>query len=92
MILLKYFEVCTKTHFVSLLFLNKRNITTSLLMDSKAIVPRGKLPPDNWPADNCPPYNCPRGKLLPGKLTPFHKIFSENNCPHSSNSLKEYYE
>ena len=107
MILLKYFEVCTKTHFVSLLFLNKRNITTSLLMDSKAIVPRGKLPPDNWPPDNCPPYNCPRGKLppekllsdnyprgklLPGNLTPRHKIFSKNNCPHSSNSLKEYYE
>ena len=30
--LLKFFEILTEMHFVSLLFLNKRNITTSLLM------------------------------------------------------------
>ena len=30
--LLKFFEISTEMHFVSLFFLNKRNITTSLLM------------------------------------------------------------
>ena len=30
--LLNFFEICTDMHFVSLFFLNKRNITTSLLM------------------------------------------------------------
>ena len=30
--LLKYFQICTEMHFVSLFFLNERNITTSLLM------------------------------------------------------------
>ena len=30
--LLNFFEICTEMHFVSLFFLNKRNITTSLLM------------------------------------------------------------
>ena len=29
---LNFFEVCTEVHFVSLFFLNERNITTSLLM------------------------------------------------------------
>ena len=29
---LKFFEICTKMHFVSLLFLNEGNITTSFLM------------------------------------------------------------
>ena len=31
-VLLKFFEISTEMHFVSLFFLNKRNITTSLLM------------------------------------------------------------
>ena len=31
-VLLKFFEICTEMHFVSLFFLNERNITTSLLM------------------------------------------------------------
>ena len=30
--LLNFFEICTDMHFVSLFFLNERNITTSLLM------------------------------------------------------------
>ena len=30
--LLNFFEICTEMHFVSLFFLNERNITTSLLM------------------------------------------------------------
>ena len=30
--LLNFFEICTEKHFVSLFFLNERNITTSLLM------------------------------------------------------------
>ena len=30
--LLNYFEICTDMHFVSLFFLNERNITTSFLM------------------------------------------------------------
>ena len=31
-VLLNYFEICTVMHFVSLFFLNERNITTALLM------------------------------------------------------------
>ena len=30
--LLKFFQISTEMHFVSLFFLNERNITTSLLM------------------------------------------------------------
>ena len=30
--LLNFFEICTEMNFVSLFFLNERNITTSLLM------------------------------------------------------------
>ena len=30
--LLKFFEISTEMHFVSLLFLNKRNVATSLLI------------------------------------------------------------
>ena len=30
--LLKFFEICTEMHFVSLFFLNERNITTSILI------------------------------------------------------------
>ena len=30
--ILNFFEICTEMHFVSLYFLNERNITTSLLV------------------------------------------------------------
>ena len=70
MILLKYFEICTETHFVSLLFLNERNVTTSLLMDSKAIAREENCPRiigphiialhTIVPEENCLPENCSR--------------------------------
>ena len=80
MILLKYFEICTETHFVSLLFLNERNITTSLLMDSKAIAREKNCP---WiigpqiialhtiaPEENCLPKNCSRTITLEENCSP----------------------
>ena len=44
------------------------------------IVPR-IIPPNTIAHED----NCPIEKLPPGKLPPpYHKIFPENNCPHSS--------
>ena len=80
MILLKYFEICTETHFVSLLFLNERNITTSLLMDSKAIAREKNCPRIIGPQiialhtippeENCLPKNCSRTITLEENCSP----------------------
>ena len=70
----------------------KSSYNKNIFSGSRVIVLEENYPPDNCTLDdcfleNCPPDNYPRKIALTrirGKLSPHHKIFLQNNCPHSS--------